>query len=152
MYCPDCGSEYRPGIARCATCDVALVERPHAAPHRAGSGAARGEEPDAEPPVPYCGFLDLDDCRSARDALRREGIRADILIREEANADLRGAAVEEYWLRVPLRGLESARRILGFDHAEATGSEDGPLSCSACGREVSADAASCPHCGERFED
>jgi len=26
MYCPECRSEYRYGIMRCATCDVALVE------------------------------------------------------------------------------------------------------------------------------
>lgn len=30
MYCPDCGTEYRPGFYRCSDCFVSLVsERPH---------------------------------------------------------------------------------------------------------------------------
>ncbi len=154
MFCPDCGSEYRPGIERCATCQVPLVERPHAAAHaRAASQGSRGSDWDSEPLLTYCGFLALDEARHARDSLRREGLRAEIAIREAPGSDLRDPVEEEYWLRVPAKAFEAASRILGYDEAEdAHGASDAPFLCSACGETVSADASSCPRCGERFED
>jgi predicted RNA-binding Zn-ribbon protein involved in translation (DUF1610 family) len=154
MFCPDCGSEYRPGIERCATCNVPLVERPHATAHaRVVSQGSRGSDRDSEPLLTYCGFLAVDEARHARDSLRREGIRADIVIREAPESDLRDPVEEEYWLRVPVKGFEAASRILGYDEAEDPhGASDAPFSCSACGETVSAVSTSCPRCGERFED
>ena len=32
MYCPECGTEYRPGFTECSDCRVALVERPPETP------------------------------------------------------------------------------------------------------------------------
>ncbi len=155
MFCTECGSEYRPGIERCPTCDVPLVESAEEAavrPQAARSGA-RGAHPDSEPLLTYCGFLALEEARHARDSLRREGIRAEIAIREAPDSDLRSAVQEEYWLRVPVRAFEAASRILGYDEADdAHGAEDAPFTCSACGAKVAVDAASCPRCGERFEE
>jgi predicted RNA-binding Zn-ribbon protein involved in translation (DUF1610 family) len=154
MFCPDCGGEYRPGIERCATCGVPLVDHPHASARaRAIPHASGGADRDSEPTVNYCGFLSLDEARHARDQLRRERILTEIVIREASGADPREPAVEEYWLRVPPKAFEATTRILGYDEAgDAGDAEDEPFSCSACGQKVSADATACPRCGERFED
>jgi len=108
MFCPVCKDEFRGGFTRCATCDVDLVEDLSAAPER---------PPETAPvamPVPlaeYCGFLDLDDARAAREHLRGEGIRSDILIRESPSDD--GAAEEEYWLRVEAKRFRHVAKLLG---------------------------------------
>ena len=43
------------------------------------------------------------DIDTARDRLRAESMRADIVIREAPGSDLGGPAREEYWLRVAVR-------------------------------------------------
>lgn len=150
MYCPSCESEYRPGIARCPTCDVDLVPE-----LGAGQPSKRHDDPatpsDDGAMVGYCGFLRLDDARAARDEIRRRGIRWEIAIREAPDADGEEPAREEYWLRVPARQVQAAAEVLGFDEAHHDDAA-GELRCSVCGRAVTADTTACPGCGERFED
>jgi hypothetical protein len=59
MFCPQCNAEYRPGFARCADCDVELVNDP---PHYALSG-----QPSADPgdpnEDPFCSFWKGEDAR-----------------------------------------------------------------------------------------
>ena len=155
MFCPACGSEYRPGIARCGSCDVALVDHPPDAgsADRGARSAGHAAEPH-ERFVTYCGFLALEDARRARDLLRGAGIPSEILIRDAEDAgDSRGGR-EEYWLRVPMRRFETATKILGYDESEAAGpeGEDDSFACSACGARVGSEDAACPRCGERFQD
>lgn len=155
MYCPVCGSEYRPGITRCGSCDVDLVDD-FAAGASAGSPNARVTAVVAadEPMAAYCGFLALADARHARDLLRREGIGSEIVIRDVAGRDRGAPAKEEYWLRLPARAFAAAARILGYDEvpveASAADPEEG-FACSVCGARVGADDEACPGCGERFE-
>jgi hypothetical protein len=153
MICPNCKSEYRPGITRCATCDVLLVERREAGSVAAGAPARLAEHPP-EPLATYCGFLALEDARHARDTLRREGIASEIAIRDAEDAPPSDPVREEYWLRVPVRRFEAVARLLGFDEHEPSdeGGDDDSFACSACGAKVGAHDSTCPGCGQRFED
>jgi len=48
MYCPQCQSEYRPGIVRCSDCDVALVHELSAVPDQIGNLMPLAEERSPE--------------------------------------------------------------------------------------------------------
>ena len=156
MFCPDCQGEYRPGISRCATCDVDLVEEPsRSLPVPVSSREEDGPAPveDSEAMVNYCGFLTLQEARQARDLLRRERISSEILIRD-ATAGRESVPQEEYWLRVPVRSFQAAAALLGYDEAleRSSAAENQTLSCSECGEPVSEHETFCAHCGARFDE
>jgi hypothetical protein len=107
------------------------------------------------PMIEYCGFVALDEARRARDLLRGETIRADIVIREGPGSVSGGELVEEYWLRVEGDRYRDVVRVLGFDEAQAADAglgDDDTFTCADCGAEVAASESFCPGCGARFEE
>ena len=111
MFCPTCKDEFRPGFTRCGACSVDLVE----------SLSAPASRPAPPPPAvagpvhlaDYCGFLSLEEAREARDRLRADRIRSEIVIREAPEAPLDHPVSEEYWLRVDAARLREVASVLG---------------------------------------
>lgn len=153
MYCPVCRAEYRPEIARCSTCDVDLVTE--LAASSAGSAVGLQEEHiEAEAMMNYCGFHALEEAREAREQLRKERIRSEILIRDGPRTGPASVPAEEYWLRVVPRDFATVASILGYEGADADeepAEAEGAVSCSDCGAAVGEHETFCPHCGARFE-
>ena len=155
MFCPVCKDEYRPSFTRCATCDVDLVDSHADLKGRVPHGTTREQAASAPayvPMVEFCGFLLLDEARAARDRLRGEGIRAQILIRESPASDGSGTLEEENWLLVERDRQRQVRTLLGFDEHQEAETEDETFDCGECGAQVASEETFCPKCGARFED
>ncbi len=158
MFCPTCEAEYRPGITRCPTCEVDLVEDRSAdaadASIRSRSQTAEESEVDQDVMVPFCGFVSLEDARHARDQLHDGGVFSEILIRDARDGDPGAGVREEYFLRVPAGRFRTASAILGDDEeVETTPATPGEgLACSECGNAVQEDETFCARCGARFDE
>lgn len=156
MFCPSCKDEFRAGFTRCAGCDVDLVERLGESPPQPLVSERQVEVLGPVRLADICGYLGLDEARHARDTLRAERIRAEIAIREPLEIDWGAPAVEEYWIRADIARIKDVTRLIGDPGealAEATAAaEPEDFLCSECETTVPGDAASCPGCGERFED
>jgi hypothetical protein len=152
VFCPKCKDEFRAGFTRCGRCNVDLVEE---LPREETSASAGGGAPSA--PVrlaEYCGYFSLDEARNARDRLRGQRIRSDIVVREPPDAAWDEPVREEYWLRVDISHASRIAAIIGDDPrvgAAAEGEETG-FACGDCGGKVAADEVFCPECGARFDD
>ena len=150
MFCPSCKDEFRPGFTRCATCNVDLVaslSNVAAAPvEKTAKKKTAGVQPAFVPMTEYCGFLTLEEARDARERLKAQTIRSEIVIRE-----LPDSSEEEYWLRVERDRYREVFALLGFDEHEHNAYDD-TFSCGECGHEVAAAESFCPKCGARFED
>lgn len=183
MFCPSCKDEFRAGFTRCAACNVDLVDDLSTVETKAGetSGAKAAAAPPSQM-VDYCGFFTLDEARQARDSLRREKIRADIVVRESPGAGAGESPDEEYWLRVEASRFSRVPGVLDLDRPETKGGIDsgdtagltgrmGPkiiapatpaqaaedaaddhFLCSECGHKVAVEEPFCPGCGVPFED
>lgn len=153
MFCPVCRDEYRPGFTRCAGCDVDLVASLDA---RAAAPAPTlvAEPAIHEPLSNFCGFLNLEEARSARDKVRSAGCKAEILISEAPGADLDEPLREEYWLRAVPSEFRAVAALIGYDPGVAPvadGADADSFTCSACGATVGANDDKCPGCGLGFE-
>jgi hypothetical protein len=150
MFCPKCKDEFRTGFTRCASCgvdlveDLSLAERSPEALDEACVSAA------CAPMLDFCGFLDLEEARVARNRLRDELIRSEISIREALQSTMNRPIKEEYWLRVEHKQFGICTKILGYDPVESVGDES--FDCSNCDNQVMEHESACPKCGARFED
>ena len=148
MHCPVCKSEFREGFTRCESCDVDLVRETPA--EESATSASKHLAPGLL--VDYCGFLSLEDAREARDQLRRERLPSEIVIRDLAGEDPWAPAKEEYWIRVPSKGLRAVDAILGEGATEEVESEPAEsVACSECNQTVGHEESFCPHCGAKFD-
>jgi len=149
MTCPSCRSEYRPGIVRCPSCDVALQEPAAARPRERAQSPQAPVEVEQVAMGQFCGFFTLDEARAAREQLRAQRIPSDILVRDATD----GEHQEEFWLRVPIPRMAMAEQVLGFQSAlpEDSG-EEGDFACSDCGKPVAEEETSCSHCGAKFDE
>ena len=149
MFCPKCEDEFRAGFTRCARCNVYLVE---------DLAAVKQEAVVREPAMQvrlaeYCGYLSLEEARHARDQLRRERIRYEIVLREPPEAAWEEPAQEEYWLRIDVSQAKRVAQILGRIPTVADDTEeDESFACGDCGQKVATDEMFCPKCGARFDD
>ena len=114
---------------------------------------AGGRSPVPVQMVDFCGFVDLDEARQARELLREHQIRGDIVIRDSPGGSSTSAVGEEYWLRVEASRHRHAAPILGYDEA-GPGDLDSADSttCPQCGVTVASAESFCSSCGKRFGD
>jgi len=149
MFCPRCQSEYRAGYTRCVPCEIELVESLEAvvadeAPIDLVAPAV------AENLADYCGFLDLEEARDARNRLLAESIGCEIAIRTSSP----GSAEEDYWLRVDRAAAKHVAVLLGDltapEPAAADSTDDKTIRCSKCRAPVQEEESYCANCGTRF--
>lgn len=154
MYCPICRDEFRPGFSRCRACDAQLVESlTGGVSTEVAEVAVRHEAPVAQPRtarsthetfVNFCGFLALDDARSAKAQLAEHEIPVEIVIKDSSDGR------EEFWLRVKPSDLRATQDVLGYD--ESSLHEGDNVLCSACEMLVPAEGGRCSNCGTPFEE
>jgi hypothetical protein len=145
MYCPKCRDEFREGFTRCEGCNVDLVDSLNEAPARSTA-----------PPPPtglaeYCGFVSLDEARTARNRLRELQLPSDILVREQPDASPDEPIQEEYWLRIDPRRVREVAAALG-DIPQSDDRAEAGFACGDCGHHVAEHESFCPECGSRFDD
>ncbi|ANM31507.1 hypothetical protein ABI59_20955 [Acidobacteria bacterium Mor1] len=143
MFCPKCKSEFRAGFERCESCDVDLVADLNA--EEEAPRAAEVPVKSTGPALDFCGFLELDEARGAREQLREAGIASEILIRDAPGPQ--GDEIgEEYWLRCAASDVKHVRNVLGFhDEDDSAGELEGY--CSKCGSQIPDDEPLCVFCG-----
>jgi hypothetical protein len=152
VFCPKCRDEFRQGFTRCGRCNVDLVDE--LAPEKPEASASVTAVPGPVRLAEYCGYFSLDEARDARNLLRQQRIRSDIVVREPPDADWDEPVREEYWLRVDISCACKIPAILGAPPPveEAAADEDSGFACGDCGQKVAADETFCPECGARFDD
>jgi len=164
-YCPKCDDEYMAEVARCATCEVALItgrQRLEIEEQRQRRLASRDVEINDNDDVVALRQGPLADLRYIEHLLQAERIPTR-LVGDEASCG-QGCCSGTFYLQVrrsdameALQVLEDEhRRSTALDHHDLTHAdsvfdpEAGEAVCPACGHNFSTDTTECPECGLCF--
>jgi hypothetical protein len=165
-YCPTCGDEYRPGIARCVSCAVPLVsghEKLEQLAREQENLARRSMELSPEDELVNIRKGTLNDMKYLRKVLTEERIPS--LIAGDGPGCGRGCGGPEMFLQIKEKDVDAALAILAKDFIKSTALDSHDLSnaqavfdhqaaetqCPACGCRFSPTVGACPECGLSFE-
>jgi hypothetical protein len=151
MFCPSCRDEFRAGFTHCARCQVDLVE---------DLAQLESDEPKTISPLPqapmvmvdYCGFFSMREAAHAREQLRRQRIRTEIVLREPPDVDWDAPPQDEYWLRVDASRATDVQKLMEQAEGGVPAASSGTFACSECGGDVAEAESFCPACGARFDE
>lgn len=156
-YCPECRSEYRRGIERCPTCDVALVEQLSQANKETTHEGARQYLAARTSGAITTGALEP--CREVRDHLLACGVPCLIAEHEEPGSTDVPSVFQRYDVIAAEEDLQRIRELMtgrwlamlddGVEVREGTveltaGQE---VTCPACGATFIVEGDECPECG-----
>ncbi|MDR0964941.1 MAG: hypothetical protein LBM75_00255 [Myxococcales bacterium] len=152
MYCPECQSEYREGVVRCAPCDCALVEtlpeETNEEKHeRLRTAVAAGE-------AIQIAKANYQEAARMIETIQARGVDAMLMGDDKAAcAPARGCCAQAFFVAVLPEDVEAAAKALRAAHRELVESHE-EASLEALDAMVDLDAEGekvCPACGTSFE-
>lgn len=161
MYCPECRSEFRPDVVRCASCDVELVDAaPENNPFTSPETMARLLEDKDLQAIVVGNFQSVTENQRLLAEERIASVIAPEKEGEEIGAGLHQRLyllvaqedlerVRDFFAARLRQGLESEGLMLSSGDSQAATSleQASTEACPACGTEVSESESECPECG-----
>ncbi len=161
MYCPNCRSEYREGIERCAHCECSLVE---ALPEPRGDRRARLQAAVAAGEAAHIAKARYREAVQMVEAIQASGVGAMLMGDEQALCQpARGCCGPSFFVAVLPEDVEGALGALRAAHRALAASDaeicleamdamvdldaEGEKLCPACGASFAGAPEACPDCG-----
>ncbi len=148
-YCPSCDTEYRPDIATCAHCNIALVGAKERAAAQRAVSVEKSERsmlitPD-DPLVPLRQGS-VQEMKAVQYLLRQEHIPS-LLSGDEMSC--RGCS-PQLTLEIKEADLTAANKVLTDDFIQSTGVSLDELARAGSVFDLEAEEVTCPACSARF--